>query len=84
VLPRLKEAMLNLSKNKEIVPLFEFELVAYRIQISNMIVAVIDFFSIKQFVNICVNLSHLCLSNFDKTAITVSEQVVQLAAVMRG
>jgi hypothetical protein len=44
----------------------------------------IRFFPTKQFVNIFVNLFHLCLSNFDKTAITISEQVVQLAAVMRG
>jgi len=44
----------------------------------------IRIFPTKQVVNICVNLSHLWLSNFDKTAITTSEQIVQLAAVMRG
>jgi len=44
VLPRLKEAMVNLGKNKEIVPLSGFEMVAYRIQVSNMIVTAFDFF----------------------------------------
>jgi len=49
-----------------------------------MIVTAFGFFRTKQFVNICVNLFHLCLSNFDKTAYIISEQVVQPVAVVRG
>jgi len=33
-----------MGKNKVIVPLSGFELVAYRIQVSNMIITVFDFF----------------------------------------
>jgi len=36
--------MINLGKYKEIVPLSGFELVTYRIQVSNMIVTAFDFF----------------------------------------
>jgi len=36
--------MINLGKNKDIVPLSGFELVAYRILVSNMTVTAFDFF----------------------------------------
>jgi len=71
VLPRWKSAMINLGNNKVIISVWIRTcclLNTSQQYDSNCV----RNFPTKQVVNICVNLSHLWLSNFDKTAITIS------------
>lgn len=77
------EAMIYPGNDKEIIPL-RIPTV-YLLNTSQQYDSYcIRFVPSKQFVNNAANIFHLCLSYFNKTAITVSEKIVQLAAVMRG